>query len=97
MEWLLTPALFAQNSHLVHHLYPRVACGTAELVGATYASLPAGDPDLLARRLCDVLDDPDAREHAVLLAADLRRRTSIAGLLEQFTAAYEAALASSRA
>lgn len=24
MEWLLTPALFAQNFHLVHHLYPRV-------------------------------------------------------------------------
>jgi fatty acid desaturase len=24
MEWLLTPTLFAQNFHLVHHLYPRV-------------------------------------------------------------------------
>jgi fatty acid desaturase len=24
MEWLLTPALFAQNFHLVHHLHPRI-------------------------------------------------------------------------
>jgi fatty acid desaturase len=24
MEWLLTPVLFAQNFHLVHHLHPRI-------------------------------------------------------------------------
>lgn len=52
LEWLLTPALFAQNFHLVHHLYPRVPFHRLQSTWrGREAEIRAQGPPLVAARL----------------------------------------------